>query len=71
MIKYFHELTEAEFETLPEMTWDECAEEYPQPEWCSYPNAVRGMMGCWSLMSFMVTGRNYCKNCDHYIKKGN
>lgn len=71
MEKYFHELTESEFNELFEtkMTWGECAKEYPQPEWCSYPEAVQGVMGCWSLMGFMVTGRSYCKNCDCYIKK--
>lgn len=69
MIKYFHELTEGEFKALPDMTWAECAKDYPQPIWCSYPEAVQGVMGCWSLMCFMVTGRSYCKNCDCYIKK--
>ena len=71
MIKYFHELKEDEFKALcgSKMTWGECAKEYPQPEWCGYPDAICGVMGCWSLMSFMVTGRNYCKNCDHYIKR--
>lgn len=71
MIKYFHELTEEEFDELckTKMTWGECAKEYPQPIWCSYPNAVQGEMGCWSLMCFMVTGRNHCKNCEFYIEK--
>jgi len=41
-IKPFHELTEAEFNEICEekMTWAECAEKYPQPKWCSYPDAV-------------------------------
>ncbi len=69
MIKYFHELTKKEFKKLckgkPE-TWDEFARNYPQPIWCSYPEAVAGIMGCWSLVGFMVTGEDYCKNCDCY-----
>ena len=71
MIKYFHELTKEEFSKLCEVpaTWRQTAIDYPQPPWCGYPNAVCGVMGCWSLMDFMVTGRNFCKNCHCYIKK--
>jgi len=71
MIKYFHEATRKEIDaTFPNgATWAEVAEKYPQPIWCKYPKAVRGMMGCWSLMCGYVTGRNYCKNCDCYIKE--
>ena len=66
MIKPFHELTAEEFKTLVEakMTWGELEEKYPQPEWCNYPEATRGLMGCWSLISHLVTGRDFCKNCD-------
>ena len=69
-IKPFHELTEAEFNEICEekMTWAECAEKYPQPKWCSYPDAVCGVMGCWSLMSSKVTDESYCKTCDCYLK---
>ena len=68
MIKCFHELTEAEFQGLPKMTWGEAAKDYPQPDWCGYPNAVDGVMGCWALMGFEVTGRDFCKDCEYYIK---
>ena len=70
MIKYFHELTEAEFNEIVKenITWEECAKRYPQPKWCNYPDAVCGVMGCWSLMGFMVTNEDYCKNCDCYIE---
>ena len=69
MIKYFHELTEDEFNNICRLhiTWDGCSRLYPQPKWCGYPDAVQGLMGCWSLMCFMVTGEKYCKNCDCYI----
>ncbi len=71
MIKYFHKLTKDEFHSLidKKLTWAETAKDYPQPTWCSYPDAVCGVMGCWSLMDFKVTGRSYCKSCDLYIKK--
>lgn len=68
MIKYFHELTKREFNKLlrKRMTWAECAESYPQPTWCAYPDAIAGVMGCWSLMNLMVTGEDYCGDCDCY-----
>jgi len=68
MIKYFHELTEAEFEALvaKKLTYEELVKNYPQPKWCGYPKATAGVLGCWSLMDFMVTGEAYCKDCDCY-----
>jgi len=69
MIKYYHELTEQEFKdkVAGKLTYGECASDYPQPSWCSYPQATWGMMGCWSLIGFMVTGEEYCKDCDCYV----
>ena len=65
MIKYFHELSKEEFSLLVgKITYGELAEKYPQPEWCTYPEATAGMMGCWSLVGHMVTGKEFCKNCD-------
>ena len=71
MTKFFHQLSKDEFKEIlkEKITWGECAKRYPQPKWCSYPQAVQGLMGCGSLMDFLVTGRNYCKTCDCYIKK--
>lgn len=70
-IKYFHELTEKEFKALvkkhPHMTNQEFAKLYPQPPWCDYPDATYGMMGCWSLCSFMVKDKKYCKGCECLI----
>ncbi len=70
MIKYFHELTEKEFNELCKtpLTWEECVKEYPRPEWCAFPDAVDAL-GCWSLTGFRVTGRKDCKSCEFYIKK--
>ena len=41
-----------------------------QPEWCSYPDASVPMWGCWSLWFGMVTGEEFCKDCECYRKKG-
>ena len=71
-IKYFHELSDEEFDKLLKgggMTWGECAHKYPQPEWCNYPDAVCGVMGCWSLMRMGKPENNIrsidnCEGCE-------
>ena len=35
-----------------------------QPEWCSYPGALQHVLGCWSLTGKLVTGPDFCKNCE-------
>lgn len=72
MTKPFHLITSDEwkkFEDNPESSWDDVIKEFHQPEWCDYPHALDGMMGCWSLVSRMVTGEDYCKTCDCYKPK--
>lgn len=68
---FFHELTadeqRAAFASAVEskLTWGEFGALYRQPTWCRYPDALYGVMGCWSLTSpGMVTGRDYCRNCE-------
>ena len=69
MIKYFHELTDDEFSGLidSKITYGEAEKLYPQPLWCSYPQAIYGEMGCWSLVyrEDAIT-KEYCKDCDCY-----
>ena len=71
MIKYFHQLRAEEYSWLvkEKTIWGELQTSFPQPQWCNYPQAVYGLMGCWSLIYFMVTGESYCKNCDCYKKR--
>jgi hypothetical protein len=70
MIKHYHELTEGEFNQIvkdnPGKTWEWLQENYPQPEWCKYPDAVAGgaFMGCMSLMDFNVHGKSDCASCE-------
>lgn len=42
-------------------------ERYRQPDHCTYPEALRGLMGCWSLVfdPWKCTPR-YCKTCDDF-----
>lgn len=71
MIKYFHELTEDEYNELvkKKITYGELARDYPQPKWCVYPGATNGVMGCWALVGFEVTDEDYCKDCEYYIRR--
>lgn len=68
---YFHELNKEERDAVFEsgMTVGEFMEKYSQPDWCSYPGALEGPMGCWSLMAGYVSGENYCRNCECYTGK--
>lgn len=73
MIKYFHELTEQEWDKYiaenPHKTWKDAQKIFPQPKWCDYPEAVCGTMGCWSLMAFRVKDEDYCGDCDCHKKQ--
>ena len=70
MIKYFHELKKEEYQWLiaEGTTWNEVEKDFPQPPWCKEYRAI-AILGCWSLTGLMVTGEDYCKNCDSYCKK--
>jgi hypothetical protein len=72
MIKYFHELSEKEYNTLfsTNITFEQLAVDYPQPTWCGYPNATDGPMGCWGLFYQDNKDREHCKNCECYIGSG-
>jgi hypothetical protein len=66
MIKYFHELTNEEYKVLEDngTRWCDLPSLYPQPEWCNYPDALDGEMGCWSLVYRTGVSKEYCKNCE-------
>lgn len=67
--RYFHLLPKGEFKRLcaEGMTWRGLIDAgYVQPDWCDYPNALDGMMGCWSLLYGRVSGEQYCNDCDCY-----
>ncbi len=72
MKKYWHELPQDEIDQILKsgITVGECVKKYKQPDWCAYPDALAGMMGCWSLTSDESGGlrteisEKYCKTCD-------
>jgi hypothetical protein len=67
-IVHFHELPRAEFERMKEtgVTWKDVMSQFKQPIWCAYPDALDGIMGCWSLVGNLVTDEAFCKGCDCY-----
>jgi len=75
--KCFHELSQDEINTLisEKRTIGYVMDNYKQPDWCAYPNALNGHMGCWSLMDLGKDGtrtkisESFCANCDSFKKK--
>lgn len=70
-IKYFHKLTKEEYlEKIDgKLTYEQCDILYPQPKWCGYPEATWGILGCWSLIYFKVTGKDFCRKCEYFIQR--
>lgn len=69
--KYFHELSDKEVKALIDSkpTWEYMNKHYKQPSWCTYPNALNGIMGCWSLI--LARGEispEFCKACECYTE---
>ena len=67
MKPFFHRLSvRKQHEALTSsMTVREFMEAFRQPRWCNYPEALEGVLGCWSLI---IPGRirrqQDCVNCD-------
>lgn len=74
MKKYFHELPQSEIENLiaDNKTIEYLVENYKQPDWCCYMEALSINSGCWSLTDLRKDGfrtkisREHCKECDYF-----
>jgi hypothetical protein len=71
MYNYWHTITNDELNKLLEAdtTWGEVGKNYKQPEWCRYPEALSGPLGCWSLTIFDYIHNiceSYCEDCDMF-----
>jgi hypothetical protein len=72
--RYFHELEQKEIDKLiaDKKTIGYILENFKQPKWCNYHNALEGRLGCWSLMDLTKEGlrtkisEEYCKGCDSF-----
>jgi hypothetical protein len=69
--KYFHEIPQSEVDSLisDKKTISYLLENYLQPDWCNYPDALSMTMGCFSLCDLKKDGlrtkisKDFCKNC--------
>lgn len=74
--KYWHELSQEEIDKIisDSVTNRFVVENYKQPDWCTYPEALMGVMGCWSLTDNSTDGlrtkisHDYCTGCPCYKK---
>lgn len=69
--KYFHEAEQSEIDELLKIggTIESILKKYRQPDWCSYPNALEGLMGCWSLVDLELRTKiseDFCKDCEYF-----
>jgi hypothetical protein len=72
-MRYWHTLEDSTIKRLiaRKTTWGEVMKRYSQPDWCNYPDALEGVMGCWSLIDVHLRhqiSRDYCKGCDCFYK---
>lgn len=70
-MEYYHELPQSEIEKLivDKKTYQFIIDNYKQPDWCKYPEALNGSKGCWSLVDYSLRtkiSKEFCKNCDMF-----
>ena len=74
---YFHELSQKEIDKLIEkkVNVQYILDNYKQPKWCIYENALEAQFGCWTLMDLTPNGgrtkisEGFCKTCDCFKKE--
>lgn len=68
-MKYYHAVPVQERNTVlnSDMTLYEFIKKYKQPEWCKYPEALLGILGCWSLFPNPENiCESFCEHCDMF-----
>lgn len=70
--KYWHKLSKRQKDFLrrKHVTIGWIVKHLKQPDWCTYPEALSGNMGCWSLTAreerkIKIT-KEYCSRCNCY-----
>ena len=71
--KYWHKESDKQIDKLEKQhkNWGQVNKIYSQPKWCKYPEALSGVMGCWSLVfreARKKISKKYCKNCECFSK---
>ena len=68
MTPYWHKIPKEDQKqvlTFSKMMIGDFIQKFRQPAWCGYPDALRGQMGCWSLIRpGRITNINDCLGCD-------
>ena len=75
-MRYWHTLADSTINKLRAKgaTWQQVIDGYKQPDWCTYPEALAGVMGCWSLTDPKIRheiSEEYCANCDCFRRRAN
>lgn len=73
---YFHELPQETINDLiaRKTTWQQIMDNYQQPTWCGYHEALNGSMGCWTLTDLTLTSHrtqlssSFCADCEECIQ---
>lgn len=65
--KYFHELTDEEF--YQAINDNKTYDDFIQPDWCNYPDALDWDGGCFVLTERIIRCKDDCKNCECYKYK--
>ena len=65
-------MSREERRSLKDKTWQYVIDNYKQPDWCTYPEALAGDFGCWSLVYSDHSAEGLflvCKDCDYCVDK--
>ena len=69
-MKYWHEIPQSEIDNLikKNVQMQFVYDNYKQPDWCKYSNALDPLLGCWSLTGNNRTkiSKKFCKTCECY-----
>ena len=72
--QFFHQLTQEQLETEVhgKLTWGQVMEQFDQPTWCNYPEALSGDLGCWTLCDFpWKINKELCSTCPEFKHQRN
>jgi len=63
---YWHEISKENKDKIivSKLSINDFVNKYKQPDWCIYPDALKGLLGCWGLIDGSITCIENCKNCD-------
>lgn len=65
--KYWHKLSETEYQTVIQHTWEWANKHFKKPDWCRESDPIHPF-GCWSLIgdNRKNISEKYCTGCDSF-----